>query len=570
MECSRRLLQTSKDSMDIQNNEKFTSSDGNRYIITLQCPSCRGGFTVDIVDILLLREHEAQMMKSRRLENIPDNELNAAELRQKYSFNNNHQDDSRISLLRGALQRYNKASGNEKKSTNTIKSESDSVSTSSSASTAKINNGRSSTLESKKDQERAPKSRSGSGSRVHVTQVPDIISQRIQYTNSKLFQGMEAYMTPSEQSFISSLFTQGSPEQLSQGAHILASIVEMNLLRSEQVGTTTTVPNTSTSAGSNPNKEQQLPPSIPMTGRISSTASTGAGGGTDALQNRSTGPKVPRSNQLMVQQAKMKREAAIRRKWDNKYPLPFRMPREVKLPLDFKPPEGGNTNPIGIGIGIANGMGIGIGAHHKGDGNGTHSKNEWSWDQRIRFLDDEETLSFLGYNQQYHQLSYGLRKKLVEDAYSTLNVSFWGGNKVKRKDLSHNIGPQNVIIGLEFLDELDKSIPNFDVPWRRVVISHVDRNLIQSGLRVGDVVTHVDGERFDGNVDKLNFILSSKSSEYAALQRDNGDGYNGIRGGNGNVDGSSSPHISLVVNAEVGVAEALRLRSFMARHQNER
>jgi C-terminal processing protease CtpA/Prc len=69
--------------------------------------------------------------------------------------------------------------------------------------------------------------------------------------------------------------------------------------------------------------------------------------------------------------------------------------------------------------------------------------------------------------------------------------------------------------------------------WRRIVISSIQGPISRLGIRPGDVITHINGEAFHGNSEGLRFFLSK--------QRGN--------------------PVQIVVNAERGVAEALRLRS---------
>ena len=122
-------------------------------------------------------------------------------------------------------------------------------------------------------------------------------------------------------------------------------------------------------------------------------------------------------------------------------------------------------------------------------------------------------------------------------------------NRVVKTDCSNFPGAENIMLGLEH-DVEDRQLPDMKVPWRRVIVSYVHRSFSNdSGLRVGDVVTHLDGEPFDGNVEKLKFVLDAKKNEDKVE--------------------SDTATVEIVVNAEVSVAEALRLRSFMARNQGD-
>ena len=49
------------------------------------------------------------------------------------------------------------------------------------------------------------------------------------------------------------------------------------------------------------------------------------------------------------------------------------------------------------------------------------------------------------------------------------------------------------------------------------IISYVEKSFERLGLRVGDVVTHVDGEVFDGNIEKLRFLLAMKKRDSSSV-----------------------------------------------------
>jgi hypothetical protein len=202
--------------------------------------------------------------------------------------------------------------------------------------------------------------------------------------------------------------------------------------------------------------------------------------------------------------SKLEYERATHNRWSSLYPLPYRMPRVVNIKLDFDP---------------------------------------YMKKSPLRVIDDEDTFAFLEYDQPYNQVSYENRLKIVKDAYTMLSVS---SGKLKRREASQSMGVDNVMSGIE-MDLKDHTfedgIPTLD--WRRIIISHADFRL---GLRNGDVITHVDGDRFRGNAEKLRWLIASRRTEQSMEE---------------------IPSIQLIVNAEIGVAEVLRLRSFMARVQSD-
>ena len=72
----------------------------------------------------------------------------------------------------------------------------------------------------------------------------------------------------------------------------------------------------------------------------------------------------------------------------------------------------------------------------------------------------------------------------------------------------------------------------------RVLVGAVRGQAGKSGIMKGDVVTHLNGEVFTGTADELNSFLVN------SFEQQGGDGM-----------------VTIVVNAEVCTAEALRLRS---------
>ena len=322
-------------------------------------------------------------------------------------------------------------------------------------------------------------------------------SSPITFLDSMLFQGLDSCMSQSEKNFILSLLTRGSPEHLSQAAHILASIVEMNNKSPSKDNFINRRIRKTQSEDSHDRRklvdQKSYPNAQSQNARRMPRATASATRSSLATSSTAT---IPMSSSS---QSNLRREAENERRWRVNFPLPSRMPKQVKLPLDFDF-ENKRISPI-------------------------------------RFIDDEETLSFLHYNQRYNRMDYHLRKKLVEDAFCTLYIS-WG--KVKQRQSYNSIGPRNILVGLEHQAE-ERQLPDIRVPWRRVIISYVEKSFERLGLRVGDVVTHVDGEVFDGNIEKLRFLLAMKKRD--------------------------SSSVDIVLNADPGVAEALRLRSFMIRSQ---
>lgn len=131
----------------------------------------------------------------------------------------------------------------------------------------------------------------------------------------------------------------------------------------------------------------------------------------------------------------------------------------------------------------------------------------------------------------------------MKDAFERLSVGMW--NNISREPVAvHNItGVNNLLAGPLRPD----SAPA--LPFRRVLISSVRGELRQTGLQVGDVVTHVNGEAFDGSAEKLRCLIM-RYRENESFKHKYGTVY---------------PKMQIVVNAEAGTAEVLRLRSDTAK-----
>jgi hypothetical protein len=321
--------------------------------------------------------------------------------------------------------------------------------------------------------------------------------KRIQYIDEMVLCGLEHSMSEAERDFVVHLMTSGCTDKLVQAAHLISSIVKMNAQkRREKEGMASSLqPSRSVGTTSASQIMSQKRPSQPYI-RPQSPSYSFRMSSASLLTKR-----CPPSN--------FETDAKQRLKWSNMYPLPFRMPRANRLDLDFDPRD--------------------------------------TKQSLIRFLDDEESLSFLKYNETYSKMSYENRCELIRDAFSTFSVSPRG--KIIKKDGSRFDGAENILLHLEHNVE-DRLESDRKVSWRRVFVSFVHGKLQRrTGLRVGDVVTHLDGEPFDGNAEKLRFLLAAKKNEETI--------------------GGDVPTVEIITNADVSVAEVLRLRSFAVRNQDD-
>jgi hypothetical protein len=307
-----------------------------------------------------------------------------------------------------------------------------------------------------------------------------LLSEKISFVDNMVFQGLDHGLTDDEKGYLLDLMTSGSVDKLARGTETLHGIIEMN---------------TRTNLIRKQNQETDSNLS-----NISTTSRNFAGKSRPkASQTAPIGRAVAKNT------SKIELERATRNRWSSLYPLPFRMPRVVNIKLDFDP---------------------------------------YMKKSPLRVIDDEDTFSFLEYDQSYSQVSYENRLKIVKDAYTMLSVSSSG--KLIRREANQSIGVDNVISGVKMgAKENALQDGNQKVDWRRIIISHADFRL---GLRNGDVITHIDGECFQGNAEKLRWLLASRRTEQSTEE---------------------TAVIQLIVNAEFGVAEALRLRSYLVRVQSD-
>jgi enoyl reductase-like protein len=121
----------------------------------------------------------------------------------------------------------------------------------------------------------------------------------------------------------------------------------------------------------------------------------------------------------------------------------------------------------------------------------------------------------------------------VIDAFCKISVT-GGKNPVVTKKMCENVGVVNILESGG--DDTDDWI---DTENNRVLVASVRSEAGRQGVLKGDVVTHFNGELFDGTAADLDAVIKAQAE----------------RSGNG--------MFTLVLNAESSVAEALRRRSMI-------
>merc|ERR1719329_494808 len=123
----------------------------------------------------------------------------------------------------------------------------------------------------------------------------------------------------------------------------------------------------------------------------------------------------------------------------------------------------------------------------------------------------------------------------IADAFARVNIS--RNSTVTKKLLTNIEGVNNVLNAGESQEFSDDATSTISKPINRVLITKVKGEAGKQGAQSGDVVTHLNGELFEGNAKDLRSMII----EFSELSK-NGD-------------------LTFVLNAEQSVAEALRLRS---------
>jgi len=318
-------------------------------------------------------------------------------------------------------------------------------------------------------------------------------ARKMEYIDSLLFYGLQGSMTVSERTYVKELMTSGSTTKLVQATHILSSIVEMN--RNGGTPATRRLQNTNNSSRDWKKKSQSF-----VTSKKSPTSTA-----RDFRRTRSATQVTAAIRMPMQETSAWQVDLANKHRWKKMYPAPSRMPRSFIINVDFDP-------------------------------------NSY-WGCPIKFVDDLTSLAMFRRRSNNSALSDTDRCHLIRDGFSSLQVNNFG--KVLSKDNTYKEGVEYLLSGIKDYVRNEEQV-NLRVPWRRLVVSSVKGHVARLGLKVGDIITHVDGEPFDGNSEKLKFILEGKKQSCGE---------------------DETPTCQIVVNADIGTAEALRLRSFMAENQ---
>lgn len=494
--CSYNMCYSCIHSMSTSCKEQQTASDGNKFTVKLSCPNCRGDYRVNITDVIFLRRAEDVAM----LSGIADAELSAAELREKYTW-----DKDLLTQLNLAEKNYNSKLSTKEKRRSMIWT--------TSFATGGFNH--------------------------EVTSYDNGMDVDVH-----LFSGLEHCMTSDEQEYVNELMTSGSTSKLAQAAQVLASIKQMNQDKITQkiapepeskspyasqdksngmadIRRTYSSSNLRQRSGSldsrqrtnsleiNVRKVQSMRhPRHDIHRHSTPYQFTHNDSDLSTTSNYSVSSTYSKARNMTPDEIEYGRRQHLKKV----YPLPVRMPNSFTLSLNFDPYALFINTPV-------------------------------------TFANDDTTLSEFQ-NNDSNNIS-----GIVKDAYMRLSVGIW--NNVKKGKIENQPGVDRIVgdgtnvtrnsrskrrsIATRPSSPLHISPTRRPrIPTTRVVVSSVKGELSRLGLRVGDVVTHIDGEPFVGSAGMLRDVLCEAKDSHSSPDE--------------------VPTVEIVVNAEVGTAEALRLR----------
>lgn len=303
--------------------------------------------------------------------------------------------------------------------------------------------------------------------------------------DTSLFPGLNYSMTDEEQSYVTALMTSGEVSQLAQAAHILNGIAEL-----ARQGLTPSMRQTRNSGPKSDGNTSRRPSDIenlvnvrmsPRSRRKHSHNTSTISGKSFRTTRSSSGAvgralAMGRTEKDRIEQRRILQLEQAKRA----HPLPVRMPQYITLD---------QNNLVGL-----------------------------SPDDRkfpVHFMDDEWDGT-------------------IADAFSKVYIR--RNATVTRKESANTKGVSNVL-RTNTGDDCSSAV--ISEPKKRVIISKVRGEAGRQGAQCGDVVTHFNGEIWEGDAAQLRVEIS------AYLERED------------HVD------VNFVLNAEPSTAEALKLRGFI-------
>jgi len=367
------------------------------------------------------------------------------------------------------------------------------------------------------------KKKSNPQSPIYSTPSPSIseeIAAMSSIIDTDLFSGLTLLLTEDEQRYISQLMTSGDTDKVAQGVQLLASISEFSRQQlhhgvSPSVKASTSSTGTHGGVSTRVNSQHYSSSTAhrsttTYTSRYPSTAtkSLRTGWSSTAKKPTTATSTVAARAIAMSQSAEEKLQAAAERRakehW-KRNPLPRRMPKSVTLDIITTTTISNKRN--------------------NNNNNNNNSGTQLTVSLPLLFTDDEWDGTIA---DAFRRVQIDRRTNQVMKAVEKTKQR-WGKTS---KTISTNIyGDEEKHIQTPEICE------GYTGPTQRVIVASVKGQAAKKGIQVGDVVTHVNGERLEGSAaDLLRHI------QYFAERGDD--------------------TLTLVFNAEPAIATALSKRAF--------
>ena len=501
--CLRSLFQSS------HSGDNNSGSSANARV-RVQCPMCRGDLKRTTRDTLLLRDsHDAEL-----LQDLDDDKLTASQQRLKYILD----DPEMLGKITAAKRNYETVKGDN--GVEVLMGSGMMYCCGTAADSADFLDLNPDELdigfeEHNDDEYLNGSDRSG----------PVVIDKNI-------FGGLESLMSLSEQESVHILMTSGNPDFVAQAAETLRTIANMaakgispqtsNPTEIMKVDSLDSLSFTESPVRRTGHKHQR---------RFSYTEANRS----IATPTRDSPPPLSRQkyqrrfsytsttssrsqNVLTERQREEEKNAEFKRL----HPLPVRLPRSVSIDLEkFGEPDSRNCI--------------------------------------MSFVDDLESYLEVQLGEKSFDEAGDLEvlHQDIIDAFQRISFDWYGNiQKVPMdENLRNGVGKIIEVRDIEFRRSIfqrntrktsPKASKTCILPSSRIVITKAKSPLAQLGIQVGDVITHINGEPFNGNAEQLRLRISNMQKEFSEMPAE---------------AKTSNNQLKIGVNAEKNVCEVLRLRT---------
>ena len=498
--CLRSLFQSS------HSGDKNSGGSASARV-RVQCPMCRGDLKRTTRDTLLLRDsHDAEL-----LQDIDDDKLSASQQRLKYLLD----DPEMLGKITAAKRNYETAKGDN--GVEVMVGTGMMYCCGSAADSTDFLDLNPDELDigddSYSDDDCANRNDQNG---------PVVIDKNI-------FNGLESLMSLSEQETVHTLMTSGNADFVAAAAETLRTIANMAIKGiSPQTSNPSVILKANSSDSLSFSESPVRRPGHKHQRRFSYTETVAGNQSRDSppppprlkYQRRFsyTGTTSSRSQSVLNER---QREEEKKAEFKRQHPLPVRLPRSVSIDLEeFGEPYSRNCTMTLVD----------------------------DLDSYLEVQLGEKSLDDAGDLEVLHQD--------IMDAFQKITFDWYGNiQKVPMEPhLRDGVGKIIEARNREFRRSLfrndkkmsPKASKTCILPSSRVVITKVKSPLAQLGIQAGDVVTHINGEAFDGNAEQLRLRISKIQKEFSEMSAE---------------AKKSKNMLKIVVNAEKNVSEVLRLRT---------